>query len=464
MGLKIIGIVIDQLGGIEHDEYAPMDINFRAGGNAVGKSSFIKALQAAFAGGDNKALIRKGASEGSVRIKTSDGHEIVRRFRREKEPITDVLLDGTKQRNPQSIINGLLDSFTIDIREWLMRKDDDKAALIMESMPLSVPGRDVGELVSALPADMQMRIGDVPAGHAIEVLAEMRKRTYDLRTDENREAKRLNSSIVALKEAMPQAAPGEKNWGDVLAEAEKDLAAKLALKSERIDEIRANFADVSDELTGKRREAELAADKAYQDKLKKIEAAYSADYKLAITLRDKNLQMHEDECWEALNAIRAEIEVARANAELEQRAEGLRVNIAENEGQLRSAEEAVSALERTLKKIDTYRAGLLDNAPIPGLEMDCGRLKINGIDLSQLNTGGLLELSLDLATLRMRDDDLRTVIVDNFECLDREHQKAFIEAALERDIQVFGGLLAEGETRTITDPEEWGLVPEEVGG
>jgi len=51
--------------------------------------------------------------------------------------------------------------------------------------------------------------------------------------------------------------------------------------------------------------------------------------------------------------------------------------------------------------------------------------------------------------------------VDNFECLDREHQKAFIEAALERDIQVFGGLLAEGETRTITDPEEWGLVPAE---
>ena len=53
MSLKITGIVIDQLGGIVHDEFKPMDINFRAGGNAVGKSSFINALQAAFAGGDN---------------------------------------------------------------------------------------------------------------------------------------------------------------------------------------------------------------------------------------------------------------------------------------------------------------------------------------------------------------------------------------------------------------------------
>ena len=51
MSLKITGIVIDQLGGIEHDEYVPMGINFRAGGNAVGKSSWINALHAAFAGG-----------------------------------------------------------------------------------------------------------------------------------------------------------------------------------------------------------------------------------------------------------------------------------------------------------------------------------------------------------------------------------------------------------------------------
>jgi len=463
MSLKITGIVIDQLGGIEHDEFVPMDINFRAGGNAVGKSSWINALHAAFAGGDFKSLIRKGAAEGSVRIKTSGGYEIVRRFRREREPITEVLLDGTKQRNPQAIINGLLDSFTIDLRKWLTYKDDEKATLIMESMPLSVPSDEAMDLISALPGEMQKRIGSVPSGHAIEILAEMRKRTYDLRTEENRVAKQLSSSIVALREAMPKAAPGEKNWGDVLAEAEKDFAANMALKNERIDVVRANFADISDELTAKRRGAELAADKAYQEELKKIEATYSAEHRRAVELKDKNLQAVEAEVDVGLNAIRTEIEAARANAELEQRAEGLRVNITENTAQLSATETTILALERTLKKIDAYRAGLLQDAPIPGLEMENGRLALDGVDISQLNTGKLLELSLDLAALRMQEDDLRTVFVDNLECLDKEHQAAFITAVLARNIQAFGGLLAEGPVRTITDPEEWDLVPEEVG-
>ena len=299
--------------------------------------------------------------------------------------------------------------------------------------------------------------------HAIQYLGDLRAAVFDLRTDENREAKRLKSSVAALQDAMPKSPPGDKNWGDVLAEAEKDHAANMALKSERIDVVRANFADISDELTAKRRGAELAADKAYQEELKKIEATYSADHKLAIALRDKNLQTAEAEVDAGLNAIRTEIEAARANAELEQRAEGLRVNIKENTAQLSATETTILVLERTLKKIDAYRAGLLENAPIPGLEMENGRLALDGVDISRLNTGKLLELSLDLAALRMRDDDLRTIFVDNFECLDKEHQASFITAVLARNIQAFGGLLAEGPVRTITDPEEWDLVPEEVG-
>ena len=466
MGLKITGIVIDQLGGIEHDEFVPMDINFRAGGNAVGKSSWINALHAAFAGGDFKSLIRKGAAEGSVRIRTSGGYEIVRRFRREREPITEVLLDGTKQRNPQTIINGLLDSFTIDLRKWLTYKDDEKATLIMESMPLSVPEADEEELTVLLPENARAAIKrnvKNNGAHAIQYLGDLRAAVFDMRTDENREVKRLKSSVTALQEAMPKSPPGDKNWGDVLAEAEAESERLIEAKNDRIDKVRTKHMAVISEAEVKRRKAESKAAEAYQAELKKIEDSYSSEREVAMLQRDEVLGKIEAESAAELTAARAAIEAAKANAELEQRAEGLRVNIAENTTQLSATEKTISALERTLNKIDSYRAGLLENAPIPGLEMENGRLALDGVDISQLNTGKLLELSLDLAALRMQEDDLRTVFVDNLECLDKEHQAAFITAVLARNIQAFGGLLAEGPVRTITDPEEWDLVPEEVG-
>ncbi len=110
-------------------------------------------------------------------------------------------------------------------------------------------------------------------------------------------------------------------------------------------------------------------------------------------------------------------------------------------------------LTSSLDSIDEFRRGLLSESPINGLEISNGKIVINNIELEDVNTADLLTLSLEVAMLRMSEDGLRVVFVDNLERLDAENQGEYFAEAKANDIQIIGGLVGAGELKNLTDKD-----------
>jgi recombinational DNA repair ATPase RecF len=85
--VKVIGITIDNVLGIEHFEFRPGAVSILAGRNGVGKTSVLEAIRSALRGGHDPSLLRRGAEKGSVLLRLEDGTQITKTIGREASPL-----------------------------------------------------------------------------------------------------------------------------------------------------------------------------------------------------------------------------------------------------------------------------------------------------------------------------------------------------------------------------------------
>lgn len=451
MSLHITKAVIENIGSIRFEEIIPSEICIRAGRNASGKSSGVKALRAAFTKGSHRNLINNDAEEGSVTVELSNGVAIQRVLRRDREPVVTLSISGAKVKSPQSVIDSLSDAFVIDILKWLNLKDEDQGKLLLESLPLRVDMEAVKRCLEKLPEQTRAEIS-LPheSQHALVFLEMLRKEVFSSRTATNRELKRVQGHLESLKAALPATTETGETWTTVYEEKSLELQsiyqehegvllAQNARKMNSLGKAKAAF-DAERERIRKEAEkaiAEVAA--AYEIETASKREEFEAE-------RDDLLTRHQVETAQ----LQGEIERAKAKAEIERASLETKRRIEETEEAVELLSAESEGLTQTINNLDGYRDSLLVDLPIEGLEMQDGKIARNGVLLSETNTAALLDLSLDVAHQRMRPDSLHVVFVDNMECLDEESQRAFLNKASEMNIQVFGAMVRDGELTQLS--------------
>ena len=400
--------------------------------NEQGKSSAIKTLEMAIAGlSESPPDPLHGKAKKGYIIATFDGLVIKRVFRVGKPPaLTVTNADGTKVKKPQTLLDTLVNRACLRPTKLMESSDKEQVAIISEIM-----GFD------SKPFDAEI------------------ERVFNLRTDANREAKRLAAVVTAT--TFHEDAPDEEvSVSELMAELKTRQAHNDTIREKQTEMQNAarsiqDFRDAETTLLddGKRAAAEIAA-------LKEQIATMEADQ----ATRRTDLASAKDETATAqatAETIRLDYEaMTPANTEdvgaqignADEINAKVRANIerakAKTESDAAASEAAKlnTQLEDEKTKRSTARMEARERLPVPGLDITEDCVLYNDKPFSQAGASAQLRVCVAVAIAGNKDKAVRMLLIDNGEKLDADGKGMVMEMAQQDGYQVvFTNVIARTE-------------------
>lgn len=498
--MKLTHLIIRNYAGIAAADIAvpPGGILIK-GGNARGKTSILRALRAALlAQGLDPSCIHQGADKSEILVDMEALH--ARRTIRQSGG-KDLVVTGPSgdiKTKPQTILNELFGN-ELDPLAFYLAKDDERRRMIYQVMPMELYEDDVYRWTGDhLPGPF--------IGHGLEVLAGVRKRYYDKRSQANAAAdlsKRTADELKAKADRMGSqfsavsAEEAKRLLGQVqfsLHEltgrqaAYREAREKAGPTRERIEKIRnqqplgvgpqldlrepGERARVSGERVLALRLELEAAEKAHQadvEDLALMERA-AATWKETVAARENDMRQ-ANELEASLAGIESmavpQEELDAASKRVQDAASALaQAQLAEDYQAARRA--ADDARVQAVKDLD--EAGHLDqvvrtlttDAPrelaarsnaIPGLDID-KQITLDGVGIDDLSGKEQMQFAVNLAK-RVRGEG-RVLTIDGTEKLDEDELPGFLKMAVAGGWQVIA-------TRVTKGPLEITIISEEEG-
>jgi hypothetical protein len=502
--LKLSRLIVKGVLGVDESTIDLDTITVLSGENASGKSSHMAAIRSAL-GIDRTSLARLthvGSEEKpSVEvILVGDDREVHVSRKGDDSPEVRERVgdDWRKVPRPGEWLRNLIDVQGANPALWLAMKDEDRATALLEAMPLPGYSREAALAAAGL---QDFRLPPIPAGlHPLEDLEQVEAAVFSSRTEVNRQERAESDAAAKLFEGLP-------------AEPPKDLDGQLERAEAKASELASAIALAETETEGKRREAMVAAESAFQLREQKVRADFKADAsKLRRTHEEKaaairaeaerkvaedlattegainalreggEVEINEaskardaavDASWTATNAARSELEHDReALANVREHIATLRatqtsietdrhVRATANEGKAKAEKWAERARELTdgLEALKRYKLKLASSLPIKGLAVhfdDKGRksLLLDGVPLDQVNRARLSEIAVEVSLLRGRRETMtRTylplVLLDDAEKLDPEARAALLRECAARGSQVIAAVVSQTTLRVL---------------
>lgn len=359
-----------------------------SGKNASGKSSTIEALWAALEsaamtrGTRTTRPVRDGANKATVRVDLGD--IIVTRTwnKAGKSQLTVTAADtGAKFTSPQKLLDALIGSLSFDPLAFTRKSDKEQAADLLAMVDLGID---------------------------LDAVAAERAALYDQRTNVGRDRKALGAAPT-VDDTLPTA---EVSATDVLARLREaqdterdrnDLETMIEGRTNRINEYRAQIAEL---------EAEISGYRANLDALPAPVDTDAIESELA-GLEDTNA------------AIRAN-NTNRATAD----------HAADLDAEYQRLTDAIAAVDK--RKADALAAA---DFPLDGLSFDDQGVTYQGIPLGQASTAEQIRVSCALATAL--NPSIRVMRVSDGSLLDSESRKILADLAAEQGFQVWMELVDE---------------------
>lgn len=504
--MKISQLHISNLLGVDEARLECGQITVLSGRNASRKTSILQALQAGLGGGDLGKLKRVGAEaepEVVLVLRDEDGHHYrVERKGKETRVSEQVGQSAAYDtvRRPQSFLDSLYDAQLSNPLRFLAAPANTRADLLLEVLPIEIDveafGAQVGPdawRVVAETMQAMLRKGI----HPLEVLASARALIYDERTGVNRSYQDKRRSAEQLARAIPAEMPEAGNGTLERLEAERDRSAdRIAGLRERaeaghrealsvaraemdgaVESIKAGFkagaAKIrsAHETTIRERQARL------EQEIARLRTEAQQDIDLLRKQEDAEVQALRDSCEERIECAEAaydgaEREASRARAEALAEVAALEPahqELVERVSRLRSEQEQTAKLQALkdqadkfaaeadslhgmsdrltvgLGALDIYKAKLLEQLPIPGLEVQGKDIAINGVPFDQVNTAEQIKIAVQLAVLRAKGQRLPVLFVDGAERLDAEAFKVLIQELEATGVQTFISRVTTGD-------------------
>lgn len=401
--MKITAVSVTNFKRLDHIEITPeadRALILIAGKNAMGKSSLMDALTAAFGG--KGALpadpVKHGAESAEIRVELDGGALVVKRTIKDGESVLELRDADGKLASPQARLDKLVGARFLD--------------------PLA--------FLSLSPADQRKALlALIDKDGAIAALDGKRTMVFQTRTEASRDHKRMTAQLAGIAAVTPgavvdvSAITAEAQAIEAQARARQDLQHRheqskriLADQVAKIERLEVQIADLAAQL--ELAEQALDADK---ERLEQTGAALAAVPDEDLDAVRASLRKRIQDAANHNHNVAADLAQAKRRAEL----------AAEVEKMGEVIEKHTAAIE----KIDADKAAFLaaTKLPVEGLDVDPAGVRFNGVPLSQASGAEQLRVALALAIAA--NPNLRDVWVREGEKLD-DDSLALLAAAAEK--------------------------------
>ena len=421
--MKLTKLIIKNILGVDDIEFTAGKFTTITGANSSGKSSIFKAIQNVFQGGHEANLVRKGADKGEIVLVFDDGVTARKTVTEEKS-----VLAVSGHKNGKTYLDSISDITAINPISFLAGSESERLKILLESMTIELPESRILELLNG---------ERMPYGEPLEVLEKVRKNLYDKRTGENRMVAGTKANIIGLEAALPPR--GEvKDFEAELGKVERELMLLRAERAVLDDEWKEdNFAQKQKFKDA--RDAEIEAIRLKYDTLiNDIDAEFRYNFTKTLTEFEKEIAPLQSKIAELKESVKTQ-----AVTESTKRA------IAKAKAELADYEKEAARLDKALEEITQIKLDILAKTPFKGLEIKDGKIYIDDIPFTQLNTAAQVAFTLKLAKLRTDGKELKLVCLDNMECLDEKTLEAFKIAAAKTDLQFIITRVGNGELEVV---------------
>lgn len=416
--MKITKLHIVNFLKLKDIEMNPSKTNVIVGKNKMGKTSIVKAIQAAFDGKLDPSAIRIGEDKAEITIELDE--MTVRRSLTQKGAYLDVSnKQGMKMTAPQKWLDGILGAFSFNPVEFFNMKPAEQKKTLLEAIKLRITGEQLLSLVPELESDAHLFLDRLdPEKHALEVVEGIRKQYYDMRTAANAEVTKKRKTLDDTLASIPQDFDPSKVSDEAIAklrhaiETDKIEREKERAHTAKFQQLGRDVEDIEEQLrtlTAKRDEKV-----AEMQEMKKVVFDVSDD--MTISAAEESL---------------ANLEAKREHLYASKRAEELRTELSNAVGDAEKLDAIVKKLTKDVPAALLAKAEL----PVDGLAIAEEGITLRGVALDNLSSSEQLQFALSVA--RALSGELKVVCIDGVELLDKENFELFLKEISEDDQQYF---------------------------
>jgi len=368
----------------------------------------------------------------------------------------------------QAWINQVVDSISLDPVAFLESPPKARLDALLSAIPMRVQAAEL----AFCPAEA-LRGVDLDR-HALEVLGQVGKTVYDLRTGVNRAAREKRATAMQMTAALPQSPkpaglPDQVTWLDVY--------------ETRLTQFRELQKSTSARATGIKRDAELAKqatinlynkkrERLNEEAMKELDAVklrFAGLIRQAEDERNTALPQIDAHTSGALAAVKAQYDPrntdlsnlcaeAKAQVDLVQKSVSTREFIATLEADAEKLEGEAHKLTEAGDGLAALKGRLLQNIPIPGLEIRDGNILLNGIAFEHVNDAERYRIAIEVA--RLKAGELGLIVLDRAEIFDSASWESFRQAALASGLQIVAARVSDGPLE-VQSAERSGIVLDE---
>lgn len=425
--MKILSLNVNNFLRIEALEITPRGNTVKiTGKNDQGKSSTLKAIDAALTGGKGaEEPIHGDATKAEIELKLGSGETInyiVKRtyVRRDDKPVLATLTvttpDGAKYGKPQETLDKILGAVSLDPVKFLEMKPDQQA----KAVRAFVPDYDF-----------------VAAEKEI-------KANFDKRTDVNREVARLKAELDGLGDARDVAEPIDVSQ---LLQAIEDAGKAERAKMEAEQHVK--DAEFKIEAYGRNKDAIQRKIDGLKAQLADAEKEMAENDRFIdsgrVMLEEVAAKVSQMRPIPDVSEIRTKIDEAQSFNEQQAEARMHNSRIERLKAALEVQEKEAAALTKAIT--DGREAGdkAMANAklPVEGLSFTEDTVLLNGYPFSQASFSKRLMTAVAIAAAHA--PELRLVRIEDGDKLDDDSQEALAKFADEHDLQVWMETVQHGE-------------------
>lgn len=434
--LGITDFVVDSLGKFNQVE----------GDNAVGKSSFIKAIRAILSKGSLKAdVIHLGKDKAEIAIEIDDRIKIQRNVT-ERGDTRKVTVDGETVSTAVSFVQSLFGEYSLDPTKFFLAKPRERRQMLLSSIDFTISEAELRGAIGEEPIPIDLAEFDYKV-HGLTLLDAVKAKVYNLRGEVNRDVIRKKKAIEQDKLEIPETFDVKKFEGyDVSKKMDRlDDMKRLVVEHTSEGEVIARLRTQRDNLDAAKTETETTI-KQLQSKLIDLESS-------RIDIEDKGralLTKHNKFVAPDTTALRSEINEFNDSRKLILKLE----QIAEREKGLEKETESHENLDILHKAlVDDVRIALMSKIklPVEGLAIDGDNITVNGVSLDNLSTSEQLTFGIEVA--RVQAKDLKAILADDWEHMSKKNRKEFEKIVRGDGFQYCMAVVTEGELSMISRGE-----------
>jgi recombinational DNA repair ATPase RecF len=447
---RIMRLTIRNFVGVEELDFAPGKVNIISGRIGRGKTSILKAIAEALAGGGKRPeLIRvtpdDDAAQGKAEIVADLGEVSIRRSITPKGSYLKV--EGLpKGATEAAFLEQLVNPLGFNPVAFFQAKPADRRAMLLKLLPCSLDADEV-KAQYGMDVDCQQ--------HGLDAAAALEKLLVEERREANAVAEERRARAATLSSQVPPSFDAEK-WraADVSSlnatiraagAAEQSLANKRSLVASKRTEQQTKAAriDALAEQIGQLKEQQFDLRDAIataDDEVAVLEAEIAATVLPDASQAQADLDAYTEaqghlHSYDAAEAAKAALEDATAEA---QRLDGL------------------------VSQARAIPAQMLEGAtlPVDGLAITADDVLLNGVSINLLSTGEQLLFALDIARASV-GNGLPVILIDRAESLDPQSFALLMEKMQSDTFQYFVTRVDGGEVLAIdSDGAQLALVAE----